>query len=249
MSPLESSILLFVIGSAAGFLNVLAGGGSSLTLPALIFLGLDASVANGTNRVAILVQNLSAVHSFKRENYHDSKLSLKLAFLTLPGAIAGAVAAVKISNETFETILGIVMIGVIISLLIPMPKQDDASSSVKLKTIPMYLSMFAIGFYGAFIQVGVGFLLMAALHYLMKLDLVRVNMHKVFIVLIFTIPALILFILTDNVNWPMAISLSLGNAFGAWWSAKVSVRKGEKFIKMILIVAVLIMALKLLKVF
>ena len=249
MSIVESSILLFVIGSVAGFLNVLAGGGSSLTLPALIFLGLDASVANGTNRVAVFVQNISAVHSFKQENYIDSKLSLKLALLTLPGAIIGSVAAVKISDETFELILGMVMIGVIIFLLIPMPKQDDASSNAKLKTLPMYISMFVIGFYGAFIQVGVGFLLMAALHYLMKLDLVRVNMHKVFIVLIFTIPALIAFILTDNVNWPMAISLSLGNAFGAWWSAKISVRKGEKFIRMILIVAVLIMALKLLKIF
>jgi len=249
LSIVESSILLFVIGSAAGFLNVLAGGGSSLTLPALIFLGLDASVANGTNRVAVLVQNISAVYSFKRENYNESKLSLKLALLTLPGAIIGSIAAVKISDETFEAILGIVMIGVTISLLIPMPKQKNLNSEARFHTLPMFLSMLAIGFYGAFIQVGVGFLLMAALHYLMKLDLIRVNMHKVFIVLVFTIPALILFILTDNVNWTMAISLSLGNAFGAWWSAKVSVRKGEKFIKMILIVAVLIMALKLLKVF
>ena len=249
MSIVESSILLFIIGSAAGFLNVLAGGGSSLTLPALIFLGLDASVANGTNRIAILVQNLSAVHSFKKENYSDSKLSFKLALLTLPGAIAGAIAAVKISDAVFETILGIVMIGVTISLLIPMPKQKSLEANSKIHTLPMYISMLLIGFYGAFIQVGVGFLLMFALHFLMKLDLVRVNMHKVFIVLIFTIPAVILFFLTDNINWTMAIALSLGNAFGAWWSAKISVRKGEKFIKMILIVAVLIMALKLLKVF
>ena len=249
MSTLEASILLFIIGSAAGFLNVLAGGGSSLTLPALIFLGLDASVANGTNRIAILVQNLSAVHSFKRENYSDTKLSFKLALLTLPGAIAGAIAAVKISDEIFETILGIVMIAVTITLLIPMPKQKDANSESRVHTLPMYLSMLFIGFYGAFIQVGVGFLLMFALHFLMKLDLIRVNMHKVFIVLIFTIPAVILFILTDNINWTMAIALSVGNAFGAWWSAKISVRKGEKFIKLVLIAAVLIMALKLLKVF
>ena len=249
MSLIESTILLFVIGSAAGFLNVLAGGGSSLTLPALIFLGLDASIANGTNRVAVLVQNISAVHSFKQENFFESKLSFKLALLTLPGAIAGSFAAVNISDKTFETILGIVMIAVTITLLIPIPKQKEANSETRIHTLPMYLSMLFIGFYGAFIQVGVGFLLMFALHFLMKLDLVRVNMHKVFIVLIFTIPAVILFILTDNVNWTMAISLSLGNAFGAWWSAKISVRKGEKFIKMILIVAVLIMALKLLKVF
>ncbi|NWF90556.1 MAG: sulfite exporter TauE/SafE family protein [Ignavibacteriaceae bacterium] len=249
MSIIESSILLFVVGSAAGFLNVLAGGGSSLTLPVLIFLGLEASIANGTNRIAVLVQNISAVHSFKQESYTDSKLSFKLALLTLPGAIAGSFAAVRISNEAFEKILGIVMIGVIISLLIPMPKQNKISNTNKLVSVPTYVAMFVIGFYGAFIQVGVGFLLMAALHYLLRVDLVRVNMHKVFIVLIFTIPALIAFILTDNINWTLAISLSLGNAFGAWWSAKVSVKKGEGFIKMILIAAVLIMALKLLKVF
>lgn len=249
MSIVESSILLFAIGSAAGFLNVLAGGGSSLTLPVLIFLGLDASVANGTNRVAVLVQNISAVHSFKQENYFDLKLSLKLALLTLPGAIAGSFAAVNIDNKTFETILGFVMIGVTLSLLIPLPKQKDNEVESKVNTIPMYISMLVIGFYGAFIQVGVGFLLMAALHYLMKLDLVRVNMHKVFIVLVFTIPAIILFIFTDNINWTMALVLSLGNAFGAWWSAKISVRKGEKFIKLILIIAVLIMAFKLIKFF
>lgn len=249
MSALESSILLFVIGSAAGFLNVLAGGGSSLTLPALIFLGLDASVANGTNRLAVLIQNVSAIQSFKQEKYYDAKLSLKLAVLTLPGAIIGAIAAVKVSNETFEAILGIVMIGVVISLLLPMPKKNSLRDEAKLKSISTYLSMFVIGFYGAFIQVGVGFLLMAALHQLIKLDLIRVNMHKVFIVLIFTIPALIIFIITDNINWFMAIALSLGNAFGAWWSVKISVKKGEKFIKIILIAAVFIMALKLLKVF
>lgn len=240
---------MFVIGSAAGFLNVIAGGGSALTLPVLIFLGLDASVANGTNRVAVLVQNISAIQSFKQENFYDAKLSLKFALLTLPGAIIGAIAAVNIEDETFETILGIVMIGVIISLLFPLPRQENTTAGIKLNSISMYLSMFVIGFYGAFIQVGVGFLLMAALHYLMRLDLVRVNMHKVFIVFIFTIPALIAFIFTNNINWQMAIVLSLGNAFGAWWSAKISVKKGEKFIKMILVAAVLIMALKLLKVF
>lgn len=228
---------------------MLAGGGSSLTLPALIFLGLDASVANGTNRLAVLIQNVSAIQSFKQEKYYDAKLSLKLAVLTLPGAIIGAIAAVKVSNETFEAILGIVMIGVVISLLLPMPKKNSLRDEAKLKSISTYLSMFVIGFYGAFIQVGVGFLLMAALHQLIKLDLIRVNMHKVFIVLIFTIPALIIFIITDNINWFMAIALSLGNAFGAWWSVKISVKKGEKFIKIILIAAVFIMALKLLKVF
>ena len=109
--------------------------------------------------------------------------------------------------------------------------------------------MIVVGFYGAFIQVGVGFLLMASFQYLMKLDLIRVNMHKVFVVFVFTIPALLVFILTDNINWYYGLTLSAGNAFGGWWGAKLSVKKGEKLIKVVLIVAILIMALKLLNIY
>jgi len=90
---------------------------------------------------------------------------------------------------------------------------------------------------------------MASLKYLMKLNLVLVNMHKVFIVLIYTIPALIVFIVTDNVNWFLGLSLAVGNALGGWWGAKMSVKKGEGFIKGVLIIAILIMALRLLKVY
>jgi uncharacterized membrane protein YfcA len=90
---------------------------------------------------------------------------------------------------------------------------------------------------------------MAALQYLMKLNLVIVNMHKVFIVLILTIPAFIVFQVSGNINWQLGISLAAGNALGGWWAAKLSVKKGESFIKMILIITVFIMALKLLEVF
>jgi uncharacterized protein len=108
-----------------------------------------------------------------------------------------------------------------------------------------YLSMFGIGFYGGFLQVGVGFLLMASLNYLMKFDLIVTNMHKVFIILIYTIPALIIFAITSNVNWLFGITLGVGNAVGGWWGVKLSVKKGEKFIRLVLVAAILIMAVKL----
>jgi uncharacterized membrane protein YfcA len=128
-------------------------------------------------------------------------------------------------------------------------KKNSSDNSKPANNFLLYLSMIGIGFYGGFIQVGVGFLLMASLRYLMKLNLVLVNMHKVFIVLIYTLPAFLIFILTDNVNWILGIVLAIGNATGAWWAAKFSIKKGEKFIKIILFVAVLIMALKLFNVF
>lgn len=248
MSDIISVLILFFVGAIAAFINVNAGGGSSLTLPALIFLGLDASVANGTNRIAIIFQNVSAVYSFKKEKYYELKNSLILSLLSLPGAIAGAIFAIKISNEAFEKVLGIIMIVLIITMIIPQKREkkitDDFKSDWKL-----FLSMIAIGFYGGFIQVGVGFMIMALLHNVLKLDLIRLNMHKVFIVFVFTVPALLVFILTNNVNWFYGLSLSAGNAFGGWWGAKLSVKKGEKLIKAVLIVSIFIMALKLLNIF
>jgi uncharacterized membrane protein YfcA len=140
------------------------------------------------------------------------------------------------------------MIGVIISMIVPNPKIKTDADQDKIPWT-VHLSMLGIGFYGGFIQVGIGFMIMAALQYLMKLNLVIVNMHKVFIVLVLTIPAFVVFLISGNINWQLGISLAIGNAFGAWWAAKLSIRKGEKFIKIVLIITVFIMALKLLDVF
>lgn len=239
--------LLFITGFFAGMINVTAGGGSSLTLPVLIFLGLDGALANGTNRVAIFVQNVSGILSFRKEKHSDFPVSIKLALFTLPGAVIGAITAVNISDELFKTILGIIMIGIIISMIIP--RKNVVTTDTGKSPWYVYLFMVGIGFYGGFIQVGVGFILMAALHYGMKLNLVRVNMHKVFIVFIYTIPALVIFIISGNVNWFLGLSLAIGNASGAWFAAKLSVKKGEKFIRVILIATVFIMSLKLLGIF
>jgi uncharacterized membrane protein YfcA len=248
LSDITSALILFGVGAVSGFMNVVAGGGSSLTLPALIFLGLDSTVANGTNRIAVIFQNVSAIYAFKREKYSQFRLSWKLSLLTLPGTVAGAVLALNIGDELFEKILGVIMIGVIISMIVPNPKIKTDADQDKIPWT-VHLSMFGIGFYGGFIQVGIGFMIMAALQYLMKLNLVIVNMHKVFIVLVLTIPAFVVFLISGNINWQLGISLAIGNAFGAWWAAKLSIRKGEKFIKIVLIITVFIMALKLLDVF
>jgi len=162
MPDLISITILTFVGVIAGFINVNAGGGSTLTLPALIFLGLDTSVANGTNRIAILLQNVSAVQSFKQEKLFDLKTSLNLSLFTLPGSVAGALLAVRLEDELFKVILGIIMIGIIISMILPKKKSNDKNEPNKPNT-GIYLPMIGIAFYGGFIQVGVGFLLMASL--------------------------------------------------------------------------------------
>jgi uncharacterized membrane protein YfcA len=237
-------LVLAGIGTVAGFLNVLAGGGSTITLPMLIFMGMDGTLANGTNRVAILMQNISAVTLFHTKAYSRFRQSSLFALCAAPGAIAGAMFAVQLSDQAFQRILGVVMLGVIISMVLPSAKGHDREPS-RLRRLLIYPAMVLIGFYGGFIQVGVGFIFMAALYHLLKLDLVFVNMHKVFIVLVYTIPALAVFAMNGQVAWLPGVILGTGNAAGAWWAAHVSVKRGDSVIRYVLVAAIFLMALKL----
>jgi uncharacterized membrane protein YfcA len=239
---------LFLAGIAAGFLNVMAGGGSTLTLPLLIVMGQSSALANGTNRVAILIQNIAAVASFRRLDVHEFRRSLTYTLWAMPGAIIGAIAGVTVSNEAFQTILGVVMIATIFSLFLPSPSVGVLHGSKRSSWL-IYPAMLVIGFYGGFIQVSVGFLFMVALYHIEHLNLIYVNMHKVTVVLMYMVPALAIYAWTGNVDWVLGIVLGIGSAIGGWWAAHASVKKGEKLIRTVLIVAIILMAAKLFKLF
>jgi len=239
-------IILAVVGAIAGFLNVLAGGGSALTIPIMIFLGYDATVANGSNRIAIQVEALSAVAAFKKQKHADFPLSLKLSLMTLPGGILGAFYAVKIDDALFTKILAVVMVLIIITLMFPKADVIQHAKNHKWKNWLSWPVMFAVGFYGGFIQAGVGFVIMSVLLHLYNMDLIKINMHKVFIVMVFTVPAVIVFIWTGNVDWFAAVALSIGMMFGTWFAVRMALEKGEKLVRIMLGVSLLIIAGKLL---
>ena len=112
-------LLLFAVGCIAGFMNVMAGGGSLMAMPVMVFLGLDGPWANGTNRVAIFAQNVSAVIGFFRQGFYDFKLSLTLLACTLPGALAGAWLGTYLRGRWFNWTLAVVMIAVLVLMLWP----------------------------------------------------------------------------------------------------------------------------------
>jgi len=238
-------ITVFGIGIIAGFLNVMAGGGSLMTLPILIFLGLPVAVANGTNRVAILAQNLTAVAAFRWHGYTGIRSGLAFALTTVPGAVAGALVAITVSEGVFRAILAGVLIVAVMGLLVPRRNREQRRDTPQHARLVAFLSFFAVGFYGGFIQAGVGFLIMIVLHQFLRFDLVRTNMHKVLIVLVFSVPALMVFAITGNVAWPTAIALAVGNSTGAIVATRVSVKGGERSIRMVLGVALLMMAIRL----
>lgn len=237
--------LLFGVGLLAGFINVSAGGGSSLTLPLMIFLGLDPSLANGTNRIAILLQNASALISFRTSKIGNIKFGLMLGLLTVPGAILGAVYAVNINAELFKWVLSGVLVLIIISMIFG-KKNNNTTKNIELKlNYKIVIAMLIIGFYGGFIQVGVGFLLMFAIGKFLNIDLVNTNFYKVIIVLIYTIPAIIIFAISGKIDIFYGFCLAAGNVVGGFLSAKLQIKKGEKIVKYILFISIIIIVLKL----
>ena len=236
--------LLAGVGVLSGFLNVMAGGGSLLALPVLIFLGLPGNVANGTNRVAIVAQNVSAVTSFFKQGYSELRTMLTLALCAVPGAALGAYLGTQVSGELFNRILG----GLMILLLILMSRKPrDAETTEKPKRLVLgHLLMVAVGFYGGFIQAGVGFFLMAVLYRVVGLDLVRVNAFKVFIVGIYTLVALAIFADKGQVLWLLGAALAVGTTAGGWIGAHYTVKRGEGLIRVILNVVLVVMAIRLL---
>jgi uncharacterized membrane protein YfcA len=237
--------LLALVGFIAGILNVLSGGGSMLTVPAMIFLGLDGPVANGTNRIALIFQNVSAVLGFKQKNFSDFGLSLRLGLWTIPGAVAGAFISTKLSNEVFNKVLAGILIFCLFTLFPKKAAPSTQNGRAGRMGVPAYLAMLFIGFYGGFIQVGVGFLFMVALYNILKTSLVRVNMHKVFIILLYTVPAFAVFVATGKVHWIMGLCLAAGNASGGYVASHMNIKIGDKWIRIVTVAIVLVMATKL----
>ena len=244
MPELHVLLILFGVGAAAGMINVMAGGGSTLTLPVLVLLGVDASVANGTNRVAIVVQNISATLAFKAEKKTRLRESISYGLWAIPGALTGAFIATRIEDAWFERILGVLLIVVVLTMIVPRSSPDSESAVRESPWSGPVLLL--LGFYGGFIHMGVGFLFMAVFFHLLNMDLVSTTVHKIVIILLYSIPALLVFAIAGDVDWVLGFSLAAGNATGAFAAAKIAVRRGEKAIRMVLIVAVLIMALKIL---
>ncbi|MEW8627389.1 MAG: sulfite exporter TauE/SafE family protein [Candidatus Thiodiazotropha sp.] len=240
-------LLLALVGVAAGWLNVMAGGGSLLTVPVMLFMGIPGPVANGTNRIAILAQNITAVTAFRRRGYSDFKLGLSLAAAASVGAIGGASIGVKLDGVWFDRILALVMVGVMILMATGHDKIKPTGGDSKAKNLfAGHLLMVAAGFWGGFIQIGVGFILMPILHKVLGLDLVRVNMHKVLIVLVYTVVALGIFASNLELMWWVGISLAIGNSIGGWLGAHTTITHGEALIRRVLYLALSAFIIKLL---
>ena len=240
-------LLLVGVGFTVGFINTVAGGGSLISLPILIFLGLPPSVANGTNRVAIVIQNAMGVAGFRSKGVSTFPFNVYLGISALAGAIIGAQIAVDIKGETFNRILAVIMIAVVLIIVFkPKIRAEQLTERLTGKYLWIgIIAFFFIGIYGGFINAGIGFVILLFLHYVNGMSLVRANATKVAVVFIYTLSALAVFLYNDKVIWKVGLVLAIGNGAGAWVSSRISVRKGDNYIKTFLVVMVLLMSVKL----
>lgn len=240
--------LLAAVGVLGGFLNVMAGGGSLITVPVMVFLGLPGPVANGTNRIAILAQNLTAIVAFARRGFRDFRLSLSLAACAIPGAMAGAMVGTQLEGAWFNRALALIMIGVMLVMHFDKgsTERPENYQPTTKQLLNGHLLMVVAGFWGGFIQLGVGFILMPILNRAMGLDLVRTNMHKVFIIASYTTVALLIFATQVEIMWMVGLALAVGNSIGGYLGAHFTVSKGEGMIRLVLNLVLIAFVIKLL---
>lgn len=241
MSWLDA-VLLVLGGAGAGIINAMAGGGSSLTVPLLVLAGVPGNSANGSNRVGILTSTVATAWSFHRQGVTAYREAGPILLPVVAGSLVGSLAISQLTDDTFETVFGLLMLPIVLLSLRP-PKVRRVERTWRPATTA--LVFFGIGLYGGAVQAGVGLVLLVALSRA-GFDLVRANVIKVLVTLAVTLVALPVFVAQGNVHWGPALVLAAGLAVGGWVGAHIAVVGGERVIRPVIVIAALVLAGRLL---
>ncbi|MGD8896265.1 MAG: sulfite exporter TauE/SafE family protein [Acidobacteriota bacterium] len=245
VSDLSQLLALALAGFVASALNVIAGGGSFLTVPLLIFFGLPATEANATNRLGVLVQNIGGVWGFHRHRVLDWRWALRASLPALAGAVLGTWLALQVGDREFRRILATLMIGVTLwTLLDRGGRLAGALGRLRHKDVVLGAGFALAGVYAGFIQAGVGFFILALVT-VGGLDLVRGNAVKVFVILLTTALSLGLFAWEGKVEWVPAIALAAGSLGGSLLGVRLTVLKGHAWVRGVVTATIVLFAIKL----
>lgn len=246
--------LLFAAGLLAGGINTVAGNGSVITLSSMRFMGMPIPLANGTNRVGVLIQSTVALVSYWREasiRWHGRDWLLAWAIL---GGLGGTYVAVVLDPVSFEYSIGVLMIGMLI-LILANPKawlSRQANEQAPIQH-PILLSIIyiAIGFYSGYVQAGVGIILLVALVAGAGYSLTKANALKLLVVVAVNLPALFIFWYNDQVRWIPGLVLALGQSLSARLVVRFAVHhpRANFWIRNLLILIVLVAIVRFLRLY
>lgn len=236
------AIALLVGGFLAGVINAMAGGGSLITVPLLSLVGVGGTTANGTNRIAVFIQNASSAWGYARKGVSSVRETLPVLIPASLGSLVGSLVASRIDDQLFERAFGVLMIPLLV-LSLWKPAAETAE-----KPWPLWLSVaafFGIGVYGGAVQAGVGLILLLVLARSGR-DLVTANAIKTIVILVVTMIAIPVFVANDQVRWIPALVLSVGSGLGGYAGANLAVARGEALIRPVLVVVVVVLATRML---
>ncbi len=243
-------LLIALIGGAfAGAINTLAGNGSAITLTIFTeVLGLPGNLANGTNRVGVFAQTSAGAWAFYRQGKLDYARSKQIIWLTVFGAFAGMGLALMVSNEQFMGIFRfflVAMLGVI--LVRPKRWLRDTDPNFRLSPwvkVPVFL---AIGFYGGFIQMGMGIFFLAVMVLAAHYSIIEGNAVKLLVTGLYTAVAVILFQWKGLIHWEFGIIVAISQMIGGYLTAHLAAKHpmANVWAHRLLIVVVLLAIIKL----
>lgn len=243
-------LLLVASGIAAGFVNTMAGGGSVFTVPALMLLGMPADVANGTNRIGVLMQSVAGVRGFRKYDKLDQSALLPILLPTVTGSLLGSLVASYLPPDILKPVLlGTMLAMTLLVVLRPSTFPTTAEQPFTISEKPAAsVWLFVAGIYGGFVQAGVGFILLTALAGVLRYDLVRANALKMACTLVFSAVALTVFVVRDQVLWIPGLIVGVATIIGVQLSVKFAIGAQQKTLKWIFLgMALLVCVAALLK--
>lgn len=240
MEPLTIDVIVVLVltGVFVGIINTLAGGGSIMTITLFTALGMPINIANGTNRIAVVLQNLTSAITFIRRRMLHIKSGMLLSIPTVIGNIAGSIVATHVDEMVFRICMGVVLGVILLYMIFDNHRLYHGGQALKIKPLH-YLWFLLIGFYGGYIYIGLGYLVLAVSIWSMKLDIITANVIKGFVLCIAMPFSLLIFMINGQVDYAYGLLHGLGNVIGAFIASRYAVGWGAGFVKVFTIIIVL----------
>ena len=242
MTVLELGIL-FGAGLFGGVLNAIAGGGSFITFPALMWVGVAPISANATNTLASCAGYLSGAWAFRRDLANSPGPLLQMLVLSLVGGAIGAWLLLAIPDATFrQAIPWLLLLATLLFVfarhlnsslrkLVSVHRHSPAAAAILLALV-----LLAVGIYGGFFNAGLGIMLLSLLALAGYSDINTMNGLKLLLSSCISITAIAVFIYQGAIAWQQGTAVLLGTLAGSYLAARLSRRLPEQWIRGVVIV-------------
>jgi uncharacterized membrane protein YfcA len=244
---MDESRLIWVVLAAAvgGAINSIAGGGTLITFPALVGLGVPAIIANATSTVALWPGAIGSMYGYRHELAGARHWAVRFAVPSLLGGLAGALLLLRTPAERFDAIVPWLVLGATLLFLIQRPLMSALRSrgaaahvgdpATRPPTLALLLFQFGVAIYGGYFGAGIGILMLAALGVMGFTNIHRMNGLKNWGGLCINVTAAATFAILGLVNWPVAIAMAIGATLGGYTGSRLAQRISQQAVRTLVI--------------